>query len=412
MAEPQPFATRTVWWLIAVGVVSFAGAMFFTVIGDRVRSTGANAFSVSAIGHRALVETLERLEFPVIVSRHRSAEKAQSGAVLVVAEPTVEAMGTFDYDPLLDAPVVLYILPKRWGVADDDRPGWLEKVGSIDRDQVQRALEVVAGDLRVERPAGEIRWTKNSLGAVPEIESPQLIKGGGIAPIVAADAGVLVGRVTTRRGRVWVLSDPDVLANHGLGSGNNAAFVVSLLAFLRQPGGAVVFDETHHGFLQPPSLWRAAFRPPFAIVTFQALVAVAVLMWAAVGRFGAPVPVPRPLISGKGALIDNAANLLESRGLSGDVFVRYVTSVQRDVARRLNAPRHLEEGGLVDLLDRIARARGIADSLAALRRETDDLARAGDADDARRLRLAQRFNGWRQEMTDGPRRRRDDRARA
>ena len=79
MTDGAPFATRTVWWLIVVGALSFAGAAIFTMLDDRVRSAGADTFSVSAIGHRALVKTLERLDVPVIASRYRSAEKARSG---------------------------------------------------------------------------------------------------------------------------------------------------------------------------------------------------------------------------------------------------------------------------------------------------------------------------------------------
>ena len=412
MADGAPFATRTVWWLIVVGAVSFGGAAIFTVLNDRVRSTGANAFSVSAIGHRALIETLERLDVPVIVSRYRSSEKARSGTVLVVAEPTSRALADAEFGSLFDAPNILYVLPKRRGEAANDKPAWLRKVDLIDLGDAERALRVVRSGGGIERHDGQVRWTTNRLGPTPEIDRVQLIANGSLRPIIAGDRGILVGE--TRRGgsRIWVLSDPDILANHGLASGENAALAVALLDGLRQPGGAVVFDETHHGFVQRPSLWRSAFRLPFAIVSVQALIAMAVLMWAAAGRFGAPVPVPRPYKSGKAALIDNAANLVETGGVAGDVFARYVGSVQRDVARRLHAPRRLDAGELVDWLDRIGRARGLGETLGALVREADDLMQRPRTDDARLLRVARRFNRWRQEMIDGPRRHRDRRAAA
>ncbi len=412
MADGAPFATRTVWWLIAVGALSFAGASIFTVLDDRVRSTAADTFSVSAIGHRALVETLERLDVPVIVSRYRSAEKARSGTVLVVAEPTNRALSDAEFESLFDAPNVLYVLPKRRGEPADDNPAWLRSVDWVDLGDVERALRVVHSGGRIQRHDGRVRWATNRLGPNPEIDQPQLIASGSLRPIVAGDGGILVGE--TRRGdsRIWVLSDPDILANHGLASGDNAALVVALLDGLRRPGGAVVFDETHHGFVQRPSLWRSAFRLPFAIVSVQALIAMAVLMWAAAGRFGAPVPVPKPYKSGKAALIDNAANLVETGGLTGDVFARYVASVQRDVARRLHAPRRFDARELVDWLDRIGRARGLDETLGTLIREADDLMHRARADDARFLRVARRLNRWRQEMIDGPRSDRDRRAAA
>ncbi len=412
MADGAPFATRTVWWLIAVGALSFAGASIFTVLNDRVRSTGANAFSVSAIGHRALVETLERLGVPVIVSRYRSAEKARPGTVLVVAEPTNRGQTDAEFESLFYAPDVLYVLPTRQGEPADDMPAWLRSVDWVGLGDVDRALHVVHSGGGIERHDGQVRWTANRLGPNPEIDQPQLIVGSSLTPIVASDGGILVGE--TRRGdnRIWVLSDPDILANHGLARGDNAALAMALLDGLRRPGGAVVFDETHHGFVQRPSLWRSAFRLPFAIVSVEALIAMAVLMWAAAGRFGAPVPVPRPYKSGKAALIDNAANLLETGGVAGDVFARYVASVQRDVARRLHAPRRLDARELVDWLDRIGRARGLDETLGALMREADDLMQRARADDARLLRVARRLNRWRQEITDGPRSHRDRRAAA
>ena len=412
MADGAPFATRTVWWLIAVGALSFAGAAIFTVLDDRVRSTGANAFSISAIGHRALVKTLERLDVPVIVSRYRSEEKARPGTVLVVAEPTDRGLTDADFESLFFAPNVLYVLPKRQGEPDYKKPAWLRSVDWVELTDVHRALRVVRSGGGIERHDGQVRWTTNRLGRIPEIDQPQLIVGGSLTPIVASDGGILVGEVERSTSRIWVLSDPDILANHGLANGENAAFVFALLDGLRRPGGAVIFDETHHGFVQRPSLWRSAFRLPFAIVSVQALIALAVLMWAAAGRFGAAVPVPKPYKSGKAALIDNAANLVETGRAAGDVFARYVASVQRDVARRLHAPKRLDASALVDWLDRIGRARGLEETLGTLIREADDLMQRARADDARYLRVARRFIRWRKEMIDGPRSDRDRRAAA
>ncbi len=411
MAEDAPFATRTVGWLIAVGVVSFAGAWFFTVTGESARSTGANAFSVSAIGHRGFVRTLERLGIPVVVSRYRSAAKVRSGALLVIAEPTARHLDEAEFGQLLEAPDLLYVLPKREGVAARDRPDWLRSAAMVPRPMVKQALDAVSTGGEIVRE-DNVRWTTNRLGPTPEIDRVQLVAGGSLVPIVAGDAGILVGEARLGDRRLWVLTDPDIIANHGLGDGGNAALAVALIDALRRPGGAVVIDETHHGFVRPPSLWRAAFRLPFVIVTLQAFVAVAVLMWAASGRFGAPVPVPAPFRSGKSALIANAANLVETGGSAHDAFARYIDTVQRDVARRLHAPRRLDDGALVGWLDRIGRARRVSEDYPALEREARELARGARADDARILRAARRLHRWRQEMIDGPGRDRDGRATA
>jgi hypothetical protein len=277
---------------------------------------------------------------------------------------------------------------------------------------VDEVLRIVDPGGRVRHRKGPVRWTDNRLGPVPEIHDPQLIVAGSLAPIVASDGGILVGETRRRGGRIWVLSDPDILANHGLARGDNAALAVALLDRLRSQGGTVIVDETHHGFLQRPSLWRAALRLPFVVVTVQIVIAFAVLMWAAVGRFGAPLPVPRPFRSGKGALIDNAASLLQSGGVEPDVFARYVDTVRRDVARRLHAPRELDPRELTAWLDRIGRARGLGDSLDSILRDAEDAMQRARGGDVRYLRIARRLNRWRQEMIDGLGRDRDRRAAA
>ena len=90
MSERAVFAPRTVFWLVTVGTISFVGALVLSLLvgdGGSVRSADANTFSYSAIGHRAFVEILERVEMPVLVSRYDSAGKAGASSLLVIAEP-------------------------------------------------------------------------------------------------------------------------------------------------------------------------------------------------------------------------------------------------------------------------------------------------------------------------------------
>ncbi len=89
MAAPV-FAQRTIVWLIAVGGLSFLSAIVLIAFGEDLLPTGtvqANAYSESAIGHMAFVETLRALGIPVLVSRSDSALKAGPNDLLIVAEP-------------------------------------------------------------------------------------------------------------------------------------------------------------------------------------------------------------------------------------------------------------------------------------------------------------------------------------
>ena len=150
MAQDAVFSPKTVFWLIAVGLLSFAGAIYFTIYGDdgTARTAGANSFSYSAIGHRAFVETLRRTGVPVLVSRHDSATKAGQSALLVVAEPRWRASADDAIDELLSAGTILIVLPKRRGEPDQAKPRWLELAKLVPRAQVEETLRRVVPGAR------------------------------------------------------------------------------------------------------------------------------------------------------------------------------------------------------------------------------------------------------------------------
>ena len=59
---------------------------------------------------------------------------------------------------------------------------------------------------------------------------------GGL--VVTQDEG-LAGELRRGRHRILILSDPDLLSNHGLRRGDNAVLAVRLIDHLRPAGGAV-----------------------------------------------------------------------------------------------------------------------------------------------------------------------------
>ena len=139
-----------------------------------------------------------------------------------------------------------------------------------------------------------------------------------------------------------MLADPDVIANHGLAHQGNAALALALIKALRQGDGSVVFDETVHGFVvRPASPFLLLFRFPFVVATVQGLLAVALLLWATLGRFGAPQSAPPALSAGREGLLQNMAKLVEFTGHQDVIVKRYVQETVRDVAVQLHAPREL-----------------------------------------------------------------------
>lgn len=402
MRESTPFSPQTVGWLVGLGFLAFFGALLMNVLGgDRAtRTAEANPFSHSAIGHAAFVETLRASGVPTVVSRADSHLRA-SGNLLVLAEPPGGSDPAL-LDELLGAGRVLVVLPKWTGAIDRDNPRWLAYAELRSAADVDALLERVAPDAEVVRTETAGGWSRNAAGATPTASPLQLVRSESIEPLVAGPQGVLLGAVRNAEGRVWVLSDPDVLNNHGLGKGDNAAFAVDVVRKLLPRGGAAVFDATAHGFERTPSLWRALFGFPFVIATIITAATVAVLMWAAAGRFGAPRPPRPPFEAGKAKLIRNTATLLNFGGHAPELLARYFRASLRDVARRVHAPRHLDEAGLLTWLDNVADARGIGWRASDLARQAEGAPGAVPPDDPRIAHTAYAIYRWKREMIDGP----------
>lgn len=400
--SPQPYSARTVYWLLAVGLLSFAGAAWFMIYADDdAGAAKANAFSYSAIGHRALVEGLREIGVPVLVSRSDSAAKAGDSSLLVIAEPRLDGWYEDTIGSEATAESVLLVLPKWDGVKNVTKTYWLSEAGMLPKTFVDSVLREVTPNGAVLRPTRPVRWDSGALGVKPSIAYPQLIESGALHPTIGSDRGILVGWYRRGDQTVWVLSDPDILSNHGLREGDNAVLAIRLIESMRSPQGAVVFDETVHGYWQPPSLWRSLFQIPFIVPAILAAAAILVIAWAAMGRFGSTLPAKPPFAAGKAVLIDNTASLLRFGGYGSEILRRYADVTLRDVAHRLNAPRKLDGAELIAWVDRVGAKRGAKRSFREL---YDRIGKTGGnvhRDGSRLARLARRLYLWKREVIDG-----------
>jgi len=221
--------------------------------------------------------------------------------------------------------------------------------------------------------AGGSAWTPNTIGFDPTLpENVQLIQSGEITPLVGTSDGMLLGEIELSDRKIWVLSDPDVLSNHGIVNGDNAAFMLAVVDSLRvwnnpSPDAVLIFDGTVHGF-QP---WQASpfsllFRFPFVVVTILSCIAAALLVLAGMSRFGAPASVKPPLDFGKANLIGNSARLLDYAGHHPEVLARYIGMTLRYAANALRAPRFDDspdgDMAMCEWLDRVGRSRGVSTS--------------------------------------------------
>lgn len=400
-APAGPFRRRTLWILGAVVVVSLAVMVGLSLLADDLDgppAAGTDAYSRSALGHHGLVSLLDGVGVPVVVSQASSAARARNG-LLVIAEPSA---GDDDSDRRLreaiqGAPRVLLVLPKWWGATAIDRPGWLAIVDLIPEEQVTDVLDAIglARDrfLRSEDPL--------ATGGVAIAHSPQslTIDPSWDDAVLADGERGLVLTIPHGTTTITLVTDPDLLNNHGLDEAGNAAFVVGLIDRLRQ-GGPVVFDEVSHGYVREPGIWRLLVRYPLVLATIQALVVAVFLGLATRGRFGPPATAPPPIAAGKEFLIRHTASLLRHGGHDAAMLRRYLTTAVQQVRLALHAPRELTTAQAAAWLERIGTARKVSVALSELEREV-----AAVESDRTLVRgaasVAARIHRWRQEMTLG-----------
>lgn len=366
---------------------------------------GANSYSRSAVGHLAFYELVQALGHKAVRGEHQPLSLLGSNGVLVLVEPTGSLGGEEDRNKLLSAKTILLVLPK-WSVrGNEQRRDWIGAAELAPALRAQAVLGAVANGGDIVRVASPASYQKTIAAPDPTVhDQVQLIKGSRLKPLIASTEGILLGELQEGARRIWVLSDPDPLENHGISKGANPYFARDIVAaLLAGQNGTLVFDETIHGFQRsPPNLLKFLYEFPFNLVLLQILAGIALLLWAAMGRFGVPQPLPRRLEAGKHALIGNAASLIDHAGHHAAILRRYIGLMQQDAARMLHAPARLEERELVAWLVKAAAARGIdTTSLEALERA----ASARPRDLAALLAAAQSIHQWRKDLMNGiPRR--------
>ena len=398
------FGRRGAGWLAAIAVASLGAAAFLGVFGDALYdppSFAPDSFSRSAVGHRAFVELLRGLGRPVLVSRHRTADKGGE-AVVALLEPRVgpedETREGILEGVNVESRRLLVVLPKRAAVPDPTRPRFVAYAGLLPLEDPQRVLAALDIEATVVRPDRSVAAWRGELPA-PSLERPQLITGSELEPLVWTDEGILAGELRFEGWRTVVLADPDVLATHGLAQGGNAALAVGLVDRLAGGPLPVVVDETLHGFDQQPSIARELLRFPLVLATTSALLAASLLAWAALVRFGRPQPPEPALAPGKLFLVESTAGLLRHGGYAGQAAAAYLRAAKDEVVHRLRPPGEPGEAGA--WLTRFAGARGREGSLRELEERVRGLGARSKGGEEEAVRAAQAVHRWREEMTDG-----------
>lgn len=401
--------------MVGAALVSFLAAVLLSVYGRELNArphVGPNTFSDSALGHRALSELLRAVGIGVFPRQSAGSGGVGPGRPLVLAEPDtswlfsnpnrLEHLRKEAKDRKADLVVVL---PK-WspGKPRKDKPQWLSAVDLLPEPQilrVPRALgDGVPEELDLVRVSGDDLdcGVGRGGGLAVEIEPAQLLKSQDLEPVVACRGGSLIARLATEeKPAIYLISDPDLLNNHGLGKGANAEVVVSFLTRELRAGG-VVFDETIHGLTRNTGLLAEALRFPMVLGTLQGVVLLGAVLWAGMGRFGKPLPPPSPLSAGKEILIDNTAKLLTNGGHAVDSLAQYFRQTTRAVAAHYFLPPDLPEPERLARLQKLTAARGYALSLGEVEQSIGRVP-PGPRGAEVAARIARRLYHWRLEMT-------------
>lgn len=410
------FSRRVIIMFVAAMSTMFALSIIISANEDASQmgnGAGPGVYSTSAVGYAGFYNLLRALDIKTSASERDPLSDAGYRGTLIVAEPMMQRLASGESASamkLLDARRLLLVLPKWEWTRDGKKPEWVAEMTPAPRGEAELVLGLAALGSTVSRQAPPDVWPVNEIGYAPRIDgAAQLVRlSDGMRAIVGNDENALVAEFTEDGRTVWVLSDPDVMSNHGIMKGNNGAFMVSLVEKLSSIGNAdyrkkptIVFDETVHGYLaQADSVLKMMLAPPFAVVTALLVLSTLMLLLAGFSRFGAPV-APKPVLDfGKEQLIDNCARLLDYGGHHAVVLDKYVRMTINSAARTLHAPGGLNGGRLAEWADTVGRSRGTSESCAALLRDLSN-ASDGRADISRLTELARRAHKWKGEILNG-----------
>ncbi|MBY3346781.1 hypothetical protein [Rhizobium laguerreae] len=169
---------------------------------------------------------------------------------------------------------------------------------------------------------------------------------------------------------VYLLSDPDLLNNHGLALADNASFAVSLVTLLRGAGEKrpVYLDtaglpldsekpvDEGRTYERSASDFKRFFAYPLSVIWGVLLVVAAICFWRGVYRFGPALPEASANTElSKTAAIEATARLLRLSGNDGRMTGQFVLHLLADKAQLVFGPGAGNEAGIERLFQRLAR---------------------------------------------------------
>ncbi|MBB3590651.1 hypothetical protein FHX08_000995 [Rhizobium sp. BK529] len=350
-----------------------------------------NDFDHSPLGSRGLQVWLEANGIPVIRSDPHFVRARAEISMRVLSLPVEkdEAAASETDEEAEGA------RPESWG-SDSRRYGLPTLIimpkwrGSLLRDGIARQadllpLEEVQEELRRIAPA-DLRLNRNDPGFTEAHPGTSWGEPARIAlyqaqtfdlaslprackELVGTQTGALIVQCQNYH-QVYLLSDPDLLNNHGLALAENAAFAVSLIRRLRgiDEGRPVYLDtagnplearkpaDEGRTYERSGSDLKRFFAYPLSAIWGTLFVVMAICFWRGFLRFGPPVKDASGNIElSKSAAIEATARLLRLSGNDGRMVSQFVLHLLADKAQLLFGPGAGNEAGIDRLFKRMAR---------------------------------------------------------
>ncbi|MDR2405949.1 MAG: hypothetical protein LBE27_06225 [Deltaproteobacteria bacterium] len=372
---------------LAAGV-AIALMVILTITGKKsgltdyeLKAPKTSAYSNSALGALLFYNLLEDAGFKVERRLEGKDFPKGEGVAVIVTKGENLYHGDYSMKDLEAAGKVLIIFPKWLARPDPKRRGWVKDVVREDYFEALSLImflfdsENAKKSAFITEPKGEGDFSVNPLGFKPTIESPQLINGKDLRQVVGSVDGTLVGEFVLKNGKkAWILSDPDVINNHGLLKGDNLGFSLKMVEewLKEEPAAAssrsgeitnelrpnpspnpstnstrfknrtIVFFEPQAVVLEPatPSInWKEIFSLPNVVIAFLSLVVSLILAFFGLHRYWPEEEARERLDFGKLQLIKNSARLITISKRHKEIFTKYLDLCVERLGSLLHVPK-------------------------------------------------------------------------
>ncbi|MEW6531163.1 MAG: DUF4350 domain-containing protein [Thermodesulfobacteriota bacterium] len=345
--------TRRGWIAIGCGALFVAVTAASVLVSDSwsARDTAASTYSVEPTGCKALYMVLDQLGLPVKRLRRSLSELRRYEGVLVVIQPR-----RVKYSERETARLKEWVRNGNRLIIIEGFPPVRSEKG-VDAELMKRLPAPKPDDgkvalarsfgLRLKRGTSQgrrtIPLTDAAFPYVRHISASAVSRWqetpSGWKNLAADEDGPLILSKRLGRGQVVAISDPSFLGNRHVSEEQNLKLALALMLQDPRPA-AILFDEYHHGYIQPETIWHYVVTSSFAWIWLQLAIGLGLFFYSRraqyAGRFRTmAAPAGRSTLE----YVDSMAGIFRSCDAApvalAAVLKRFQNQVTQRTVRRL-----------------------------------------------------------------------------